>query len=119
MSGHFRLRPVPPIAQSKAGPIGLPTGICTTSRRSAWMPGTRSMRFHRGDHPMVVFDREGNVLRTWGEGLCSSARTVVHMAPDDTILPDRRCRPHGCAKCTLEGRVLLTIGPLRPYRRRS
>ena len=24
--------------------------------------------FNRGDHPMMVFDREGNFLRSWGEG---------------------------------------------------
>ncbi|MBV9367559.1 MAG: hypothetical protein JOY89_25245, partial [Solirubrobacterales bacterium] len=25
--------------------------------------------FNRGEHPMIVFDREGNFLRSWGEGL--------------------------------------------------
>ena len=24
--------------------------------------------FNRGNHPMIVFDTEGNVLRSWGEG---------------------------------------------------
>ncbi len=24
--------------------------------------------FNRGEHPMIVFDREGNFLRSWGEG---------------------------------------------------
>ena len=24
--------------------------------------------FNRGDHPMIVFDRNGNFLRSWGEG---------------------------------------------------
>jgi hypothetical protein len=24
--------------------------------------------FNRGDHPMMVFDRDGNFLRSWGEG---------------------------------------------------
>ena len=23
--------------------------------------------FNRGEHPMIVFDREGNFLRSWGE----------------------------------------------------
>ena len=25
--------------------------------------------FNRGEHPMIVFDRDGNFLRAWGEGL--------------------------------------------------
>ena len=29
--------------------------------------------FNRGEHPMVVFDREGNFLTSWGEGLFSRA----------------------------------------------
>ena len=24
--------------------------------------------FNRGEHPMMVFDRDGNFLRSWGEG---------------------------------------------------
>ena len=24
--------------------------------------------FNRGEHPMIVFDRQGNFLRSWGEG---------------------------------------------------
>jgi hypothetical protein len=24
--------------------------------------------FNRGEHPMMIFDREGNFLRSWGEG---------------------------------------------------
>ena len=40
--------------------------------------------FSRGKHPMTVFDREGNFLRSWGEGLFSRAHGV-HVAPDDTL----------------------------------
>ena len=25
--------------------------------------------FNRGEHPMIVFDRDGNFLREWGKGL--------------------------------------------------
>src|SRR5882724_2856936 len=38
--------------------------------------------FNRGDHPMMVFDREGNFLRSWGEGQYPRAHGV-HIAPDD------------------------------------
>ena len=64
--------------------------------------------FHRGDHPMVVFDRNGNVLRTWGEGTFKRAHGV-HMAPDDTLwLTDDG--DHTVRHCTLDGKVLLTLG---------
>jgi hypothetical protein len=40
--------------------------------------------FNRGVHPMMVFDREGNFLRSWGEGRYLRAHGV-HIAPDDTM----------------------------------
>src|SRR6202790_3449071 len=68
----------------------------------------RVYAFHRGDHPMVVFDRDGNVLRSWGDGVFNRAHGI-HMAPDDTIyLTDDG--DHTVRKCSLEGKVLLTIG---------
>jgi hypothetical protein len=64
--------------------------------------------FNRGQHPMCVFDREGNLLRTWGEGVYPRAHGVF-MAPDDTIwLTDDA--DHTVRQCTLDGKILLTIG---------
>jgi DNA-binding beta-propeller fold protein YncE len=64
--------------------------------------------FNRGKHPMCVFDREGNLLRTWGEGIYPRAHGVF-MAPDDTIwLTDDG--DHTVRQCTLDGKILLTIG---------
>ena len=40
--------------------------------------------FNRGDHPMMIFDREGKFLRAWGEGLFPRAHGL-HMAPDGTV----------------------------------
>src|SRR5262245_48983740 len=68
----------------------------------------RVYAFNRGRHPMVVFDRDGNFLRSWREGLFQRAHGV-HMAPDDTIwLTDDG--DHTVRHCTLDGKVLLTIG---------
>ena len=64
--------------------------------------------FNRGEHPMVVFDRDGNFLSSWGEGLFKRPHGV-HMGPDDTIF----CTDdgdHTVRKCTLDGKVLLTLG---------
>ena len=64
--------------------------------------------FNRGAHPMVVFDREGNFLRSWGEGVFARAHGV-HIGPDENLY----CTDdgdHTVRKCTLDGKVLLTIG---------
>jgi DNA-binding beta-propeller fold protein YncE len=64
--------------------------------------------FNRGAHPMMVFDRHGNFLRSWGEGIFPRAHGVT-MAPDDTMfLSDDG--DHTVRKCTLDGKVLFTLG---------
>src|ERR671939_1711751 len=66
--------------------------------------------FNRGDHPIAVFDNDGNLLRTWGEGVFTRPHGV-HVALDDTIwLTDDG--DHTVRQCTLDGKVLLTIGIL-------
>jgi len=68
----------------------------------------RVYAFNRGKHPMVVLDRDGNFLRSWGEGLFPRAHGV-HMSSDDTLwLTDDG--DHTVRHCTLDGKVLLTIG---------
>jgi DNA-binding beta-propeller fold protein YncE len=68
----------------------------------------RAFVFNRGPHPMIVFDREGRFLRSWGEGLFRSPH-AVHVAPDDTIF----CTDdgdHTVRRMSADGRVLLQIG---------
>mgnify|MGYP000914055474 CR=1 FL=1 len=40
--------------------------------------------FNRSPNPMAVFDRDGNFLKTWGQGLFPRPHGI-HMGPDDTI----------------------------------
>lgn len=40
--------------------------------------------FNRGEHPVIVFDTDGNLLRSWGEGAFSSPHGIT-VAPDDTV----------------------------------
>ena len=64
--------------------------------------------FSRGDHPMVVFDRDGNFKKTWGEGVFTRAHGVS-TGPDNTLY----CTDdgdHTVRQCTLDGEVLMTIG---------
>ena len=50
--------------------------------------------FNRGPHPMMVFDREGNFLRSWGEGLYKRAHGA-HCGARRHAVAHRRRRPHG------------------------
>jgi hypothetical protein len=40
--------------------------------------------FNRGGHPMVIFDRDGNFLKSWGEGFFIRPHSIT-MGPDDTL----------------------------------
>ena len=64
--------------------------------------------FNRGEHPMIVLDRDGNVLTTWGENLFHRPHGL-HIAADGALY----CTDdgdHTVRKCTPEGTVLLEIG---------
>ena len=69
--------------------------------------------FNRGPHPMMVFDRQGSFVRSWGEGLFKRPHGA-HFAPDGTLyLTDDG--DHTVRQCTTDGEVLMTIGvPGRP-----
>lgn len=64
--------------------------------------------FNRGNHPMILFDKDGGFLGSWGEGLFTNAHAIT-LGPDDTIycVDDG---DHTVRQCTLDGRVLMTIG---------
>ena len=64
--------------------------------------------FNRGPHPVMVFDREGRFLRSWGEGVFTRPHGA-HIAPDESLyLTDDG--DHTVRKFTLDGKLLLTIG---------
>jgi DNA-binding beta-propeller fold protein YncE len=68
----------------------------------------RVYAFNRGEHPMMVFDRDGNFLSSWGEGLWPRAHGL-HTGPDDSLyMTDDGA--HCVRKCTLDGKILLEIG---------
>ena len=73
--------------------------------------------FNRGEHPVIVFDREGNVVRSFGEGHFSKRTHGIHVAPDDTVF----CVDDGrnmVQQFTPEGKLLLTLGePDKPSRK--
>jgi DNA-binding beta-propeller fold protein YncE len=77
------------------------TSVAVDSRDQVWV-------FNRGAHPVIAFDREGRVLRSWGEGVFRRAHGIT-IGPDDTLwLTDDL--HHTIRQFTPEGRLLLTIG---------
>ena len=69
--------------------------------------------FNRGDHPIIVFDREGNYLSSWGEGLFEFPHAITVDPEDNVWLVDRNRGQ--IMKFTPEGEPLMTIGA-RGYR---
>ena len=64
--------------------------------------------FNRGEHPVIVFNRDGQFLRSWGEGIFTRAHGIT-IGPDDSVyLADDL--GHTVRKFTLEGKLLLTLG---------
>lgn len=64
--------------------------------------------FNRGTHPLIVFDREGNLLTFWGEGLfkrphgsCIGPNGSIYCTDDES---------HTVYKFNPEGKLLMTLG---------
>jgi len=64
--------------------------------------------FTRGEHPVIIFDRDGKFLRSWGEGQVRRAHGITIDADGTVWLTDDL--QHTVRKFTPEGKHLLTIG---------
>jgi sugar lactone lactonase YvrE len=89
--------------------LGQTAAVCTDSQ-------DRVYAFHRppgGEAPVLVFDRAGKLVSSWGKDFLDDAHGMV-IGPDPNggeerlWLVDRA--PHVVHKCTLEGGLLQSIG---------
>jgi DNA-binding beta-propeller fold protein YncE len=64
--------------------------------------------FNRGEHPLVVFERDGRFVGSWGEGVFGRAHGLS-IGPDDSVycVDDLG---HAVRKFTPDGRLLMTLG---------
>ena len=60
------------------------------------------------DHPVCIFDKDGNFLWSWGQGLIAFAHAIIIDKDENVWLVDRNT--HEVHKYTKEGAHLLTIG---------
>ena len=64
--------------------------------------------FSRGDHGVVVFDRDGNYLKAWGAEVFGNAHGIC-IGPDDAVY----CVDNGdhtVRKFSTDGELLMTLG---------
>ena len=64
--------------------------------------------FNRSEHPVLVFDRDGNFISSWGEGVFGRPHGLT-IVPDGTLY----CADDGhhvVFHCTPEGRILEVVG---------
>ena len=101
-SGAYRYRLVNDWAKLPKGWVFLDVPAVAVDARD------RVYVFNRGDHPVMVFDRDGTFIDHWGEGVFMRGHGI-HIGPDGLLyLADDA--GHCVRKCTPEGKVLLTIG---------
>ncbi len=76
-------------------------GVATDSK-------DRVYAFNRGEHPMIVFDADGNFLDAWGEGVFTNPHGI-YIGPDDRIYAADNF-DHTVRVFTPSGELLQTLG---------
>jgi DNA-binding beta-propeller fold protein YncE len=83
---------------------GLPggvAGVATDSRDRIYV-------FNRGNHPIMIFDRDGNFISCWGEGHFRGAHGIFIDKDDSVYLAD--FQTHVVEKFTPSGELLWSLG---------
>lgn len=99
--GAFQYELVPNWEQLPAGwSHGDVVGVATDSNDRVYV-------FNRSDHPVIVYDRDGHFLGSWGEGVFAHPHGItitgdIVYAADDT--------DHTVRKFNLDGKLLMTLG---------
>src|SRR5213593_3682971 len=65
----------------------------------------------RGDHPVIVYDRKGNFLSSWGEGEFTYRTHGITIGPDGTVF----CTDdgnHTVRQFSPTGKLLMTLGTM-------
>ncbi|MBT3604009.1 MAG: hypothetical protein HOE48_00530 [Candidatus Latescibacteria bacterium] len=64
--------------------------------------------YSRSEHPMVVFDRDGNFVKAWGEDILEDSHGIYIDAQDHVYCVERET--HCMHKFTSDGELLMTVG---------
>jgi DNA-binding beta-propeller fold protein YncE len=77
-------------------------GVGVDSQDNVWL-------ICRGDHPIIVYNRDGKFLRSWGEGKFTLRTHGITIGPDDSVWTADD-GDHTIRKWTPDGELLLTLG---------
>lgn len=78
-------------------------GVCTDSSGNVFL-------YCRGDHPVMIYDRQGNFVDSWGEGKFSYRTHGMFMSGGESLfLVDDGGNSVG--QYTLDGKLVQSIGP--------
>jgi DNA-binding beta-propeller fold protein YncE len=95
-------RPVPGWPSGAGGvAFGAVSAVATDS-------SDRVVVFHRGETPVVVFERDGTFVRAWGKGLVKKAHGLRIDRDDNVWITD--VGDHLVHKLDRDGKLLLTLG---------
>ena len=101
-AGEHRYRPDPDWGALPAGWSYVEVaGVAADSQDNVYV-------FNRGEHPVIVFDRDGAFLRSWGEGTIERAHGIFITADDRLFLTDDQ--DHTVTEYTLAGERVMTMG---------
>jgi DNA-binding beta-propeller fold protein YncE len=81
--------------------LGAVSGVATDSTGNVLV-------FHRGEHPILVFDQRGKFLRSFGDGMFASAHGLRVDAKDNIWVTDNA--NHTVTKFSHDGKALMTLG---------
>jgi DNA-binding beta-propeller fold protein YncE len=79
-----------------------------------WIPAVacdstdRVFVYSRSEHPLVVFDRDGNFLEEWGQGVLQDAHGIWIDGDDNVFCTERNT--HCVYKFNRQGEVVMTLG---------
>ena len=65
--------------------------------------------FNRSDHPVIVLDKHGNFLRSWGDGFFGARAHGIAAGADGFIYCVENTQ-HAITRFTLEGKLVWTLG---------
>jgi DNA-binding beta-propeller fold protein YncE len=81
--------------------LGAVSGVATDAKGDVLV-------FHRGEHPLLVFDDHGKFLRSFGDGMFASAHGLRVDAYDNIWVTDNA--NHTVTKFSSDRKVLMTLG---------
>jgi len=79
-----------------------------------WIPGVavdskdRVFVYSRSEHPLVIFDRDGNFLEEWGYGVLQDAHGIYIDGDDNVFCTERNT--HCVYKFDSKGKLVMTLG---------